>query len=54
MVHYLLFGRQIVNNNQSKDQWDSQEKKNKNKKNTALITKGNKGSFKKHNRLEEN
>lgn len=51
MVHYLLFGRQIVNNNQSKDQWDSQEKK---KKPTALITKGNKGSFKKYNRLEEN
>ena len=52
MVHYLLFGRQIVNN-QSKDQWDSQEKNKKNKK-TALITKGNKGSFKKHDRLEEN
>ena len=28
-------------------------KKQKNKK-TALITKGNKGSFKKHDRLEEN
>lgn len=49
MVHYLLFGRQIINN-QSKDQWDSQEKNKK----TALITKGNKGSFKKHNRLDEN
>ena len=31
MVHYLLFGRQIVNN-QSKDQWDSQEKNKKTKK----------------------
>lgn len=50
MVHYLLFGRQIVNNNQSKDQWDSQKKKKK----PALITKGNKGSFKKHNRLKKN
>ena len=49
MVHYLLFGRQIVNN-QSKDQWDSQEKNKK----TALIPQGNKGSFKKHDRLEEN
>lgn len=44
------FGRQILNNDQSKDQWDSQEKK----KTTALTTKGNKGSFKKYNRLEEN
>lgn len=43
MAHYSLFGKQIVNINPSKDQWDSQE----NKKKYCPNYKGREGQFEK-------